>query len=339
MPIRIQNNLPATETLEREHIFVMPEDRAFRQDIRPIRILILNLMPNKIATETQLLRVLSNSPLQIDIDLMYTSSYLPKNTAIEHLLKFYETFSEIRTRFYDGMIITGAPVERMRFEDVTYWRELVEIMEWSKTHVYSTLHICWGAQAGLYYHYGIPKYDIPKKIFGIFPHCMTYTKPVKLFRGFDDVFYIPHSRHTEIRKEDLLEKSDLRILSESEECGVYAVSDLIGRQIFITGHSEYDVGTLREEYMRDINKGLTIDVPVNYFPDDDPTKDPLMTWRSSATLLFTNWLNYYVYQETPFDLSTLANNRAVFRAGVDAQEQGRPGVESKSKSEGEERQE
>ncbi|MBN1892079.1 MAG: homoserine O-succinyltransferase [Clostridiales bacterium] len=338
MPIRIQNNLPATETLEREHIFVMPEDRAFRQDIRPIRILILNLMPNKIATETQLLRVLSNSPLQIDIDLMYTSSYLPKNTAIEHLLKFYETFAEIRTRFYDGMIITGAPVELMRFEDVTYWRELVEIMEWSKTHVYSTLHICWGAQAGLYYHYGIPKYDIPKKVFGIFPHCMTYTKPVKLFRGFDDVFYIPHSRHTEIRKEDLLEKSDLRILSESEECGVYAVSDLIGRQIFITGHSEYDVGTLRDEYMRDINKGLPIDVPINYFPDDDPAKEPVMTWRSSATLLFTNWLNYYVYQETPFDLSTLATGHAVFRSGADAQDKERSDGVSESKNEGEEHQ-
>lgn len=315
MPIRIQNNLPATEVLEREHIFVMPEDRAFRQDIRPIRILILNLMPNKIATETQLLRALSNSPLQIDIDLMYTSSYMPKNTAVEHLLKFYETFDDIRNRFYDGMIITGAPVEHMSFEEVAYWPELVEIMEWSKSHVYSTLHICWGAQAGLYYHFGIPKYDIPKKVFGIFPHCMTYTRPVKLFRGFDDVFYIPHSRHTEIRREDLLRHKDLRILSESQECGVYAVSDLHGRQIFITGHSEYDIGTLRDEYFRDLDKGLPIEIPKNYFPDDDPAKEPVMRWRSSATLLFTNWLNYYVYQETPFDLSTLPNTVSELESG------------------------
>ncbi|MDD3959240.1 MAG: homoserine O-succinyltransferase [Clostridiaceae bacterium] len=305
MPIRIQNNLPAAEVLEREHIFVMPEDRAFQQDIRPIRILILNLMPNKIATETQLLRALSNSPLQVDVDLMYTSSYMPKNTAVEHLLKFYETFEDIKGRFYDGMIVTGAPVEHMPFEEVAYWSELEEIMKWSKSHVYSTLHICWGAQAGLYYHYGIPKHDIPKKIFGIFPHCMTYTRPVKLFRGFDDVFYIPHSRHTEIRREDLLKRKDLRILSESVECGVYAVSDLTGRQIFITGHSEYDVGTLRDEYQRDLGKGLPIDIPKNYFPEDDPDREPVMKWRSSATLLFTNWLNYYVYQETPFDLSTL----------------------------------
>lgn len=306
MPIRIQNNLPATEILEKENIFVMPEDRAFRQDIRPLHILILNLMPNKIATETQLLRALSNSPLQVDIDLIYTASYQPKNTAVEHLTKFYETFDDVRSRYYDGMIITGAPVEQLDFEEVAYWKELSAIMEWSNTHVYSTLHICWGAQAGLFYHFGIPKYDVPQKVFGIFPHSMTYTKPVKLFRGFDDIFHIPHSRHTEIRKKDILACSSLRLLSESEETGVYAVSDLTGRRIFVTGHTEYDAGTLRDEYFRDLDKGLPIEIPKNYFPDNDTTKEPMVTWRSCATLLFTNWLNYYVYQETPFDLTTLS---------------------------------
>ena len=306
MPIRIQNNLPATEILEKENIFVMPEDRAFRQDIRPLRILILNLMPNKITTETQLLRALSNSPLQVDIDLLYTASYQPRNTGSEHLTKFYETFDDVRGRYYDGMIITGAPVEQMDFEEVAYWPELSAIMEWSNLHVYSTLHICWGAQAGLYYHFGIPKYDLPEKVFGIFPHSMTYTKPVKLFRGFDDVFQIPHSRHTEIRREDILACKGLRLLSESDECGVYAVSDLTGRRIFVTGHTEYDANTLRDEYIRDVGKGLPIGIPKNYFPDNDPSKEPLVTWRSCATLLFTNWLNYYVYQETPFDLTTLS---------------------------------
>ena len=307
MPIRIQNHLPATEILEKENIFVMPEDRAFRQDIRPLKILILNLMPTKIATETQLLRVLSNSPLQVDIDLLYTATYVPKNTANEHLTKFYETFADVRNRFYDGMIITGAPVENMDFEDVLYWPELTEIMEWSSSHVYSTLHICWGAQAGLYYHYGIPKYPLEKKAFGIFPHSMTYTKPVKLFRGFDDIFQIPHSRHTEIRREDILMHPSLRLLSESDETGVYAVSDLTGRRIFVTGHSEYDRFTLRDEYERDRDKGLSIDVPQNYFPGDDANAEPQLSWRSSGTLLFTNWLNYYVYQETPFDLTTMKN--------------------------------
>jgi homoserine O-succinyltransferase len=306
MPIRIPNNLPATGILEKERIFVMTEDRAYMQDIRPLHLLILNLMPNKIATETQLLRALSNSPLQVNIDLLYTASYHPKHTATEHLVKFYETFADVKDRFYDGMIITGAPVELMEFEEVAYWKELCEIMDWSKTHVYSTLHICWGAQAGLYHHYGIPKYNLPAKVFGVFPHSMTYTKPVKLFRGFDDVFYVPHSRHTEVRKADIERHPNLRILSESEECGVYAVSDLSGRQIFITGHSEYDVNTLRDEYFRDVNKGLPIEVPKNYFPDDDPTKEPHMKWRSSSTLLFMNWLNYYVYQETPFDISTIS---------------------------------
>jgi len=305
MPIRIQNHLPATEILEKENIFVMPEDRAFRQDIRPLKILILNLMPNKIATETQLLRVLSNSPLQVDIDLIYTASYVPKNTANEHLTKFYETFSDVRDRFYDGMIITGAPVELMPFEEVAYWPELCQIMQWSRSHVYSTLHICWGAQAGLYYHYGIPKYDLPHKVFGVFPHCLSCTKPIKLFRGFDDVFYVPHSRHTEIRRSDLEQTPGLRILSESEISGVYAVADMKGRQIFLTGHSEYDPLTLKSEYDRDIGRGLQIGVPENYFPDDDPMQKPMVQWRSSAYLLFANWLNYYVYQETPFDLSAL----------------------------------
>ena len=306
MPIRIPNNLPATGILEKERIFVMTEDRAYMQDIRPLHLLILNLMPNKIATETQLLRALSNSPLQVNIDLLYTASYHPKHTATEHLVKFYETFNDVKDRFYDGMIITGAPVELMEFEEVAYWKELCDIMDWSKTHVYSTLHICWGAQAGLYHHYGIPKYNLEKKMFGVFEHSMTYTKPVKLFRGFDDYFYVPHSRHTEVRKSDIERHPNLRILSESEESGVYAVSDLSGRQIFITGHSEYDVNTLRDEYFRDINKGLPIEVPKNYFPNDDPTKEPHMKWRSSSTLLFMNWLNYYVYQETPFDISTIS---------------------------------
>ena len=306
MPIRIPNNLPATGILEKERIFVMTEDRAYMQDIRPLHLLILNLMPNKIATETQLLRALSNSPLQVNIDLLYTASYHPKHTATEHLMKFYETFDDVKDRFYDGMIITGAPVELMEFEDVAYWKELCEIMDRSKTHVYSTLHICWGAQAGLYHHYGIPKYNLDKKMFGVFEHSMTYTKPVKLFRGFDDYFYVPHSRHTEVRKEDIERHPNLRILSESEESGVYAVSDLSGRQIFITGHSEYDVNTLRDEYFRDKNKGLDIQVPKNYFPNDDPTKEPHMKWRSSSTLLFMNWLNYYVYQETPFDISKIS---------------------------------
>lgn len=305
MPIRIANNLPAQEILKKERIFVMEEDRALTQDIRPIRIIILNLMPNKIATETQLLRSLSNSPIQVDIDLMCTASYTPTHINEEHLLKYYETFDEVKDRYYDGMIITGAPVEQMQFEEVKYWQELTQIMEWSKTHVYSTLHICWGAQAGLYYHYGIPKYDVPEKVFGIFEHSMTYSKPVKLFRGFDDVFYVPHSRHTEVRREDIADCPSLRILSESKECGVYAVSDLHGRQIFITGHSEYDADTLDKEYKRDLEKGLPIKMPVNYYRNDDPEQGPVLRWRSSATLLYTNWLNYYVYQETPFDLSLL----------------------------------
>lgn len=305
MPIKIPDNLPAAATLERENVFVMHEDRAYSQDIRPLKIMILNLMPTKVVTETQLLRLLGNSPLQVDVDFLYTSSYNPRNVSADHLIKFYETFDAIRERRYDGMIITGAPVEQMPFEEVAYWPELCEIMAWSRSHVYSTLHICWGAQAGLYYHYGIPKYDLPQKMFGVFPHYMSWTRPVKLFRGFDDVFYVPHSRHTEIRREDLEKKPELRILSESETSGVYAVSDLSGRQIFLTGHSEYDPLTLKEEYDRDLDRGLPIETPQCYFQDDDPARPPVVRWRSSAYLLFANWLNYYVYQETPFDLSSI----------------------------------
>ena len=305
MPIRIADNLPARSVLESEGIFVMEENRALTQDIRPIRIVILNLMPDKETTETQILRALSNTPIQIDIDLLRISTHESKHTSKEHLFKFYETFDDIKDRVYDGMIITGAPVEQMPYEEVDYWDELVSIMEWSKTHVYSTMHICWGAMAGLYYHYGVPKYDLPEKCFGVFEHSMTWSKPVKLFRGFNDVFFVPHSRHTEIRRDDIAKIYDLRILSESPESGVYAVSDRKGRQFFITGHSEYDRYTLDSEYKRHVSLNRPIKIPVNYYPGDDPSKTPVMLWRASATLLFTNWLNYYVYQETPFDLSLL----------------------------------
>ena len=305
MPIRIPDNLPARHILEGERIFVMEENRALSQDIRPIKIIILNLMPNKEVTETQLLRALSNTPIQIDIELLRISTHESKNTSKEHLFKYYETFDSIKDNYYDGLIITGAPVEQMPYEEVDYWPELCSIMEWSKTHVYSTMHICWGAMAGLYYHYGIPKYDLDAKCFGVFEHSTTWSKPVKLFRGFDDIFYVPHSRHTELRREDIAAVDDLRILSESPESGVYAVSDKKGRQFFITGHSEYDRYTLDAEYKRDVDKGLPIEIPKNYYRDNDPTKEPLMRWRSVATLLFTNWLNYYVYQETPFDINLL----------------------------------
>lgn len=305
MPIRIANNLPARQVLESEKIFVMEENRALSQDIRPIKIIILNLMPNKEITEAQILRALSNTPIQIDIELLRISTHESKNTSKEHLIKYYETFDVVKDKHYDGMIITGAPVEQLPYEEVDYWPELCEIMEWSKTHVYSTMHICWGAMAGLYYHYGIPKYDLASKCFGVFEHYMTWSKPVKLFRGFDDIFYVPHSRHTELRREDIASVDALRILSESPESGVYAVSDRKGRQFFITGHSEYDRYTLDAEYKRDVEKGLPIDIPKNYYRDNDPQKEPLMRWRSVATLLFTNWLNYYVYQETPFDISLL----------------------------------
>jgi homoserine O-succinyltransferase/O-acetyltransferase len=305
MPIKIPDNLPAAEILEQESVFVMYDNRAYSQDIRPLKILILNLMPTKIVTETQLLRLLGNSPLQVEVDFIYTASYNPRNTSTDHLVKFYETFDQVRDRRYDGMIITGAPVEQMPFEEVAYWPELCEIMRWSRSHVYSTLHICWGAQAGLYYHYGIPKYDLPAKMFGVFPHFRSWTKPVKLFRGFDDVFYVPHSRHTEVRRADIEKVASLRILSESEISGVYAVSDMSGRQIFLTGHSEYDPLTLKSEYDRDIGRGLPIAQPINYFQDDDVSRPPVVRWRSAAYLLFANWLNYYVYQETPFDLAAI----------------------------------
>lgn len=305
MPIKIPNHLPAANILESENIFVMYEDRAYTQDIRPLKILILNLMPTKITTETQLLRLLGNTPLQVEVDFMYTASYSPTNTPQEHLIKFYETFADVKERKYDGMIITGAPVEQMPFEEVAYWDELCQIMEWTKSHVYSTLHICWGAQAGLYYHYSVPKYDLPKKMFGVFPHKKNFTKRDKLFRGFDDVFYVPHSRHTEIRREDIETIPQLRILSESCISGVYAVASHSGRQFFITGHSEYDPLTLKSEYDRDVNQGLPIQIPYNYYPNDDPAQPPFVLWRSAAYLLFSNWLNYYVYQETPFDLAHL----------------------------------
>lgn len=305
MPIKIPDKLPAFKTLEKESVFVMREKVAYRQDIRPLKILILNLMPTKIETETQLLRLLGNTPLQVEVDLLYTSTYKPKNISKEHLLNFYETFEDVAGRSYDGMVITGAPVEHLPFEDVVYWQELVQIMEWSKTHVYSTMYICWGAQAGLYYHYDIPKYALDKKMFGVFEHKSRWKKPVKLMRGFDDVFYVPHSRNTEVRKGDIRKVKDLRLIAESDESGVYAVSDLKGRKIFVTGHPEYDPDTLKKEYLRDLGKGLDIDIPKNYFQGDNPDAEPLVKWRSGANLLFSNWLNYYVYQETPYDLNEL----------------------------------
>jgi homoserine O-succinyltransferase len=304
VPIKIPDNLPATSILEGENIFVMREDRAYHQDIRPLKILLLNLMPTKIATETQFLRLLGNSPLQVEIDFIYTATYSPTHTPQEHLIKFYETFEDVRSRRYDGMIITGAPVEQMPFEEVAYWDELCRIMEWTKTNVYSTLHVCWGAQAALYYHYGIPKYPLPAKMFGVFPHTLSL-RHERLFRGFDDLFYVPHSRHTEIRREDIVSHPGLEILSESEISGVYAVTDAKRRNFFITGHSEYDPLTLKSEYDRDVAQGLPINIPINYYPGDDPAREPVVRWRSSANLLFANWLNYYVYQETPYDLEQL----------------------------------
>jgi homoserine O-succinyltransferase/O-acetyltransferase len=301
MPIKIPDNLPAWEVLTGENIFVMGEDRAYHQDIRPLKIAILNLMPTKIVTETQLLRLLSNTPLQVEITLLHPETYNSKNTPEEHLTTFYSTFADIKDKKFDGMIITGAPVEQMEFEEVDYWKELTEIFEWTKLHVTSTFHICWGAQAGLYYHYGIRKQALPKKMFGVFLH-RTNVKNEKLLRGFDDEFYAPHSRHTEIRREDIENHSDILILSESNESGVHIVASKDRRQIFVTGHSEYDPLTLKSEYDRDMTKGLAIDIPANYYPDDDATKEPVIRWRGHANLLFSNWLNYYVYQETPYVL-------------------------------------
>ncbi len=304
MPIKIPNDLPAVQTLADENIFVMTEKRAITQDIRPLKILLLNLMPKKIETETQLSRLLGNSPLQVDLDFLHTRSHVSKNTSAEHLFTFYKTFEDVRDRTFDGMIITGAPVEQMPFEEVEYWQELCEIMEWSKTHVHSTLHICWGAQAGLYYHYGVDKHPLDKKCFGVFPHTVDYKRSI-LFRGFDDVFMVPQSRHTTVLREEIERVPQLRILASSEETGVYAVAVAEGKQIFVTGHSEYDAGTLAAEYFRDVDAGLPIEVPKNYFPDDDPTRPPLVSWRAHANLLFSNWLNYFVYQTTPYDISEI----------------------------------
>ena len=301
MPIKIPNELPAVKTLENENIFVMTENRAISQDIRPLKILILNLMPTKIDTETQLSRLLGNTPLQVEIELIHTRTYVSKNISEEHLLAFYKEFPDVKDNYYDGMIITGAPVEKMEFEAVEYWEELKEIMEWSKTHVHSTFHICWGAQAGLYYHFGINKKMMEEKLSGVYPHKVEYKRSI-LFRGFDDVFYVPHSRYTTVDREDIERVKELKILSTSKEAGVYAVATKNGKQIFITGHSEYDVGTLNKEYVRDKNAGLNPKVPENYFPNDDDTKPPLLTWRAHATLLFSNWLNYFVYQTTPYDI-------------------------------------
>ena len=304
MPIKVPNGLPAVKTLKDENIFVMTHKRAVKQDIRPLKILLLNLMPKKIETETQFARLLGNTPLQVEMEMMYTTSHKSKNTSEEHLLAFYKTFDDIKDNKYDGMIITGAPVENMEFEEVEYWDELCEIMEWSKSHVTSTFHICWGAQAGLYYHYGIQKHPLPKKCFGVYPHKVDYKRSI-LFRGFDETFMVPQSRHTTVYAEDIKKVKGLKILASSKETGVYAVSTSKGKQIFVTGHSEYDKDTLKNEYLRDKEKGLEIDIPKNYFPNDDPSKEPIVSWRAHANLLFSNWLNYFVYQTTPYDIETI----------------------------------
>ncbi len=304
MPIKVPDGLPAIGVLEKENIFLMTEGRAVHQDIRPIKLVILNLMPTKVVTETQLLRLLSNTPLQLQVDLLQTATHEAKHVSGEHLVEFYKKFADIQDERYDGMIITGAPVEQMPFEEVDYWQELCDIMRWSKTNVYSTLHICWGAQAGLYYHFGIPKYSLPQKMFGVYPH-RPLLRNHPLLRGFDDVFYAPHSRHTEIHAEDIEKVPDLVILADSPEAGVNIVANKNGRQFFATGHLEYDRYTLAREYDRDVKKGLPIAVPTNYFPGDDPSQKPLVKWRGHAALFYTNWLNYYVYQETPYDLADL----------------------------------
>ena len=304
MPIQIPNDLPAAEVLQSENIFVMPENRATTQDIRPLEIVLLNLMPTKIATETQLSRVLGNTPLQVKLELMHTTSHRSKNTPQDHLLNFYKSFDELKHRKFDGMVITGAPVELMDFEDVDYWPELCEIMEWTKTNVHSTFHICWGAQAGLYYHYGIQKHTMPQKLFGVYEHKADYKRSI-LLRGFDDTFWVPHSRHTTIDREDVEKIPGMKILASSEKAGVYAMMNKAGRQIFVTGHSEYDADTLLKEYNRDKCLGLPITVPENYFPNDDDTQEPLVRWRGHGNLLFSNWLNYFVYQTTPYDIMTI----------------------------------
>ncbi|HBC95445.1 MAG TPA: homoserine O-succinyltransferase [Clostridium sp.] len=304
MPIKIRDDLPAAEILNRENIFVMPENEAFHQDIRPLKIAILNLMPIKITTEVQLLRLIGNTALQIEIELLHPKTHICKNTSEEYLTTFYKTFDEVRDEKFDGLIITGAPVERLKFEQVNYWEELEDIMEWSIHNVYSTLHICWGAQAGLYYHYGIPKYNLGEKMFGVFKHKVLQ-KDIKLVRGFDDEFFAPHSRYTEVRRDDIEKVDDLTIVAESREAGIYLVMSKNGRQIFIMGHSEYDPLTLKSEYLRDKAKGSDVKIPKHYFPGDDPRRDPVVRWRGHSNLLFSNWLNYYVYQQTPYDLEKI----------------------------------
>lgn len=304
MPVKIPITLPARETLERENIFIMDEERALHQDIRPLRVAILNLMPTKIATETQLLRLLSNSALQVEVTLLHTATHDAKNTDAVHLLNHYLTFEDIRGEKFDGLIVTGAPVEQMPFEEVDYWNELTQIFDWAENNVESTFYICWGAQAGLYYRYGLPKYDLPHKIFGVFEHRVL-SRTEKLLRGFDDIFLAPHSRHTEVRRVDIQKVGDLQMLAESDEAGVYIAGSKDGRHLFVTGHSEYDPFTLKGEYDRDVNKGLPIHVPKNYYPGDDPTQVPTVRWRGHANLLFSNWLNYYVYQVTPYDVNQI----------------------------------
>ena len=306
MPIKIPNALPAYEVLTNENIFVMTEQRAMTQDIRPLKILLLNLMPKKIETETQLSRLLGNTPLQVELDLIAMKSHVSKNTPQEHMLAFYQHFDDIKDQKFDGMVITGAPVEKKEFEEVDYWPELCEIMDWSTEHVHSTLHICWGAQAGLYHHYGVPKYLLPKKLSGVYEHRAEENNST-LLRGFDDVFHAPHSRYTTVKREDFEKVPELKILSYSEEAGVHIVTAKEGKQIFITGHSEYDGDTLKSEYLRDLSVGINPEVPEHYFPNDDPTKEPIVNWRSHANLLFSNWLNYFVYQSTPYDLTAIAH--------------------------------
>ena len=306
MPIQIPNDLPAVGVLQQENIFVMKQSRAETQEIRPLEIVLLNLMPTKIVTETQLSRVLGNTPLQVHLELMMVSSHKSKNTPQEHLLSFYKTFDELKDRKFDGMVITGAPVEHLAFEDVTYWEELCSIMEWSKTHVHSTFHICWAAQAGLYYHYGIQKKPLPEKLFGVYPHKADYKRAI-LLRGFDDEFWVPHSRHTTVERSDVEAVPGLRVLASSEEAGVYILMNKEGRQIFVTGHSEYDADTLEREYLRDKSAGLPIKPPKNYYPEDDDSRAPIVRWRGHGNLLYSNWLNYFVYQTTPYDIMTVGD--------------------------------
>ncbi|MBQ2307585.1 MAG: homoserine O-succinyltransferase [Clostridia bacterium] len=314
MPIKIPDNLPAKEILRSEHVFVMDEAMAFRQDVRPLQIAIMNLMPTKIVTETQLMRLLSNTPLQLEVTLLHPGTYESKNTPVSHMETFYKTFEDVEDRNFDGLIITGAPVENLAFEDVKYWPELCRVMKWSTEHVTTTLHICWGAQAGMYYHYGVPKIDLGKKLFGVYPHYVL-NRRTRLMRGFDDIFYVPHSRYTGTSLEDVLKVPDLDVLALSEKAGLCICASHDRRQIYMTGHLEYDRDTLKLEYQRDIQKGLDIAVPENYFPDDDPTRKPYHQWRSHAYLLYANWLNYYVYQATPYDLADINLNFVPDRKG------------------------